>query len=469
MTASTRTPSPRSDADRRAQQRRVGEAARSTVPPESHARWTPAADRPDPIGLLEKQAASRMPELVPLRYSRMAISPLTFYRGAALPMAADLAGTPTSGIQVQLGGDAHLSNFGLFASPERDLLFDLNDFDETLPGPWEWDVKRLAASIVVAARDRGASAHEARRAAAETVRAYQQHVAEYAAMRAIDVYYSRVDATAIEAAVKKGTRAFVASTVHSAAHHDALHELPKLTEVDAEGHVSIVDRPPTTYHHPVVDHEFESLVLDRYAATLEDDRRVLLRRYAIVDAAIKVVGVGSVGLVAGVVLLDGGDGTDPLFLQVKQAEASVLEGFLPPSLAPHHGQRVVEGQRLLQAASDILLGWTTGPQGRQYYARQLQDQKAGAVIDRMSIDDVAQWGTLCGWALARGHARSGEPSAIAGYLGDDGAVADAIAAFGVAYADQTERDHAALLAAIRAGRITAGEGPGGGADAGTTS
>ena len=383
----------------------------------------------------------------------MAESPLTFYRGAALPMAADLAGTPTSGFEVHLGGDAHLSNFGLFASPERDLLFDMNDFDETLPGPWEWDVKRLAASMVVAARLLGTPAEDARHAAVTTVRAYQHHMADYASMRSIDVYYSRVDASAMLTDVSKPARAFVRSTVHSASAHDALHEVPKLTEIGPDGRRRIIDHPPTVFHHPEIDSVTEARLLDEYAATLQEDRRALLRRYSIVDAAIKVVGVGSVGLVAGVMLLDADDGDDPLFLQMKQAEASVLERYLAPSAHAHHGERVVAGQRRLQAASDILLGWTTGTEGRHLYVRQLQDQKAGAVIEAMTLADLKEWGKLCGWTLARGHARTGDPAGIAGYLGDDDAFPHAVADFSVAYADQNERDHAALLAAIKAGQI----------------
>jgi uncharacterized protein (DUF2252 family) len=440
----------------RADRQQIGRTALERVPHEAHATWRPAPDRPDPIDLLEEQARTRLPDLVPVRHARMAVSPLTFFRGAALPMAADLADTPTSGIKVQLCGDAHLSNFGLFASPERDLLFDLNDFDETLPGPWEWDVKRLAASIVVAARVIGASAHDARHAAISAVREYQRHTAEYAVMRAIDVYYARVDASAIQLAVSKGARAYVTSTIHAAAHHDALHELPKLTEIGADGHRRIADHPPTTFHHPAVDREAVRVGLIRaYEQTLQEDRRTLLRRYSIVDAAIKVVGVGSVGLVAGILLLDGGDGDDPLFLQVKEAEASVLERFLSPSSYAHHGERVVAGQRRLQAASDVLLGWTTGALGRHHYVRQLQDQKAGAIIDTMSLADLVQWGELCGWALARGHARSGDPVAIAAYLGEGPSFAHAIADFSVAYADQAEQDHAALLAAIASGRLPA--------------
>jgi uncharacterized protein (DUF2252 family) len=388
----------------------------------------------------------------------MAVSPLTFYRGAALQMAADLSASPTSGLAVQACGDAHLSNFGLFASPEHDLLFDVNDFDETLPGPWEWDVKRLAGSLVVAARTIGCSAHEARHAALAAVRAYQERMAEYAAMRAIDIYYARVDAGEILDAVAAGARHLVATTVKSAAHHDALHVLPRLTEIGADGRRRIVDHPPTTFHHPEVDRVREAGLLEAYATTLQEDRVVLLRRYGIVDAAIKVVGVGSVGLLAGVILLDGGDGDDPLFLQLKEAIPSVLERTLPTSTYAHHGERVVAGQRRLQAASDVLLGWTTVAHGKHFYVRQLQDQKAGAMVDEMKPADLEQWGRLCAWALARGHARSGDPVAIDAYLGEGATFAHAVAAFAGRYADQTEQDHAALMAAIRSGRIAAETG-----------
>ncbi|HSS35154.1 MAG TPA: DUF2252 domain-containing protein [Patescibacteria group bacterium] len=425
------------------------------MPPTVHATWKPAADRPDPIALLEEQAKTRVPALVPVRYGRMAVSPFTFFRGAALPMAADLAPAPTSGFIVQLAGDAHLSNFGLFASPERNLLFDMNDFDETHRGPWEWDLKRLAASIVVAARSRGFDAHQAAHAVHATVHSYRSRMAEYAAMRAIDIYYARVDATAIAAYVDKRARPYLETTVRSAAHHDALHELPKLTAVGADGLRRIVDHPPTIYHDPQVSSPIEASVLTAYRATLQEDRRDLLDRYQLVDGAIKVVGVGSVGLAAFAALFEGGDEDDPLFLQVKQAEASVLERFLGPSPYASHGERVVAGQRRLQAASDVMLGWAVGPMGRHLYVRQLQDAKASAVVEVMTIDDLATWGQLCGWGLARGHARTGEPAAIAAYLGADNAIDHALADFGAAYADQTEKDHAALLAAIKSGRVAA--------------
>jgi len=442
----------------RDERRAAGAAARARVPPAAHAAWQPAPDRPDPVTLLEEQATTRIPGLVPIRHGRMAVSPFTYYRGAALPMAADLAAGVSSGIVVQLCGDAHLSNFGLFASPERDLVFDVNDFDETLHGPFEWDVKRLAASIVAAGRTRGFDEHGVQHAVNRTVAAYRTRMAEYAGMRAMDVYYSRVDVAGILAFVDKRARPFLQATVKSAHHHDALHELPKLTEVDAEGRRRIVDHPPLITHRPEVTTEVTAAALAGYRDSIAEDRRVLFDRYELVDAALKVVGVGSVGLGAFAVLLLGGDEDDPLFLQVKQAEASVLERFLSPSTQPSHGARVVAGQRRLQAASDVLLGWTVGAQGRHWYVRQLQDQKGGAVVEAMTPDDLVTWGELCGWALARGHARSGHPAEIAGYLGSDKAFDHAIGDFAAAYADQNERDHAAFVAAIKAGRVAAESG-----------
>jgi len=436
---------------------RAGVEARRHVPPDLHAGWTAAPDRPDPIGLLESQATTRIPELVPVRYGRMLVSPFTFFRGAALPMAADLAATPTTGVEVQLGGDAHLSNFGLFASPERNLLFDMNDFDETLPGPWEWDLKRLAASLVVAARDRGFDKHDARHAARAAAGSYRTRMAEYAGMRAIDVYYSRVDVSGIATYVDKRARPYLEETVREAAHHDTVHELPKLTEL-VDGRRRIIDVPPTIYHPTWADADVPTDALAAYRLTLQEDRRVLFDRYELVDIAVKVVGVGSVGLAALAVLFGGGHPDDPLLLQVKEAEASVLERFLGPSEYTNHGERVVAGQRRLQAASDVLLGWSQGRLGRHIYIRQLQDQKGSAVIAAMSHDDLETWGELCGWALARGHARSGDPAAIAGYLGDDEEVDEALGAFAEAYADQTDRDHAAFAAAVRSGRLPAETG-----------
>jgi len=436
----------------------TGEAARKAVPPGSHGEWTPAPDRPDPLALLEEQAATRVPELVPVRYGRMAVSPFTFYRGAALPMAADLSAVPNTGIVVQICGDAHLSNFGLFASPERDLLFDINDFDETLHGPFEFDLKRLAASLVVAARDRGFTDHDARHTVHLAVRSYANRMREYATMRAIDVYYSRVDASGILAFVDKKARPMLKETVRSSGHHDALHELPKLTAV-VDGHRRIVEHPPTIVRRPDMSLPLAEASIESYRTSLQEDRRVLLDRYHLEDYAFKVVGVGSVGLGAFAVLLLGASDDDPLFLQVKQAEASVYERYLPPSTRPNHGERVVTGQRRLQAASDVLLGWFTGPLGaRDWYVRQLQDQKGSAVVDAMDAADLVAWGELCGWALARGHARTGEPATIAAYLGEDDAFERALASFAEAYAAQNERDHAALIAAIKAGTIKAESG-----------
>jgi uncharacterized protein (DUF2252 family) len=447
-----------SPAPSRAERRAAGVADRTQLPLAAHAGWRPAPDRPDPVELIEAQAATRVPELVPIRHGRMAATPFSFYRGAALPMAADLATLPNSGIIVQLCGDAHLSNFGLFASPERDLVFDINDFDETLHGPFEWDVKRLAASLVVAGRVRGFDAHSNRHAVHLAVAEYRARMAAYAEMRAIDVYYSRVDVAGIMAYVDRRARPFLQQTVKAAQHHDALHELPKLTAVDAKGRRGIVDHPPIITHPPEATPDLVAASLEGYRESVQEDRRVLLDRYELTDLAVKVVGVGSVGLYALAALFLGGDDDDPLFLQFKQAEASVLERFLPPSRQPSHGARVAAGQRRLQAVSDVFLGWAVGAQGRHWYVRQLQDQKASAVVEAMTTEDLATWGELCAWALARGHARTGEPATIAAYLGSDATVDHALGRFAEAYADQTERDFAAFTAAIASGRLEARTG-----------
>jgi len=437
--------------------RAVGEAARKSAPPSAIAAWRPSAKRTDPVALLEEQAVTRVADLVPVRYGRMLVSPFSFYRGAALPMAADLASVPVSGITTQLCGDAHLSNFGLFASPERDLVFDINDFDETFPGPWEWDVLRLATSLVVAVHSRGFTAHEGRHALHAAIRSYSTWMHRFASMRAIEVYYATVDATEILASVRARARAYLSTTIKSAAHHDALHEIPKLTEV-TDGSRRIVDHPPIITHPAGLTLELATSALVRYRETLQEDRRVLLDRYSLVDTALKVVGVGSVGLYALAALFEGAGDDDPLFLQAKEAEASVLERFLPPAPATQHGERIVTGQRRLQAASDIFLGWTTGDRGRQVYIRQLQDQKAGAVMDAMTPDDLKTWGELCAWALARGHARSGEPASIAAYLGTDDAFEDAVGRFATTYSEQNQRDFEALGAAVKSGRIQAESG-----------
>jgi uncharacterized protein (DUF2252 family) len=437
--------------------RAEGEAARTHAPLAGPSGWRPAKDRPDPLALLEEQSATRIPALVPVRYGRMMASPFAFYRGAALPMAADLATLTVSGIQTQLSGDAHLSNFGMFASPERDLVFDVTDFDETLVGPWEWDVLRLASSLVVAARVRGFDAHVARHCVRESIRSYAMRMGGYATMPAIDVYYSKVDAHAILGFVDVRARVYMQDMIKAAAHHDALHELPKITQM-AGGVRRIVDRPPVITHPADLTTLLATSTVKSYRDSLQEDRRVLLDRYRLVDSAMKVVGVGSVGLAAFVGLLEGIGEDDPLFLQAKEAQASVLERFLKPSPYSSHGERIVTGQRRLQATSDILLGWTIGAAGRHIYIRQLQDQKGAAVVEAMTADDLEEWGELCAWALARGHARSGDPALIAGYLGDGESFGHAAGDFAATYADQTERDLSTFTAATKAGRIKAEPG-----------
>ena len=441
----------------RQDRRAAGVAARKRVPPAGIAAWAVAPNRPDPVDLILGQATTRIPELVPVRHGRMSATPFAFFRGGALVMAADVAPLPLSGITAQVCGDAHLVNFGLFASPERDLLFDVNDFDETLTGAWEWDLMRLAASLVLASRSRSFTAHQSRHAVLEAVRTYRERMAEYASMRAIDVYYARVDSSAIVEFANKRARPYLQSTIHAAAHHDALHELPKITAV-SDGERRISDHPPIITHPDELSPEVIAKGLAAYSHSLQEDRRVLLDRYEFVDAALKVVGVGSVGLGAYVVLLEGGSDDDPLFLQVKVAEASVYERFTHASRFTTHGERVVAGQRQLQAASDVLLGAGVGLLGRHAYVRQLQDQKGSAVVEIMAHDDLVTWGRLCGWALARGHARSGDPSMLAGYLGDDDVMDRALADFAERYADQTERDYAAFVAAIKQGRVQAETG-----------
>jgi uncharacterized protein (DUF2252 family) len=379
-------------------------------------------------------------------------------------MANDLASTPKSGIQAQLCGDAHLLNFGMYASPERALLFDLNDFDETLPGPWEWDIKRLAASFVVAARDNGFDAAECRKAAQASVASYRWRMTEFSEMGELEVWYSRVgeeEAFGLfsDAKTRKKTTKKFIKAVRKARGRDSLQALSKLTRV-VDGRRIINDDPPLLVRIAEDDELRVQIhgILEGYKRTLQDDRRHLLDRYRFVDAARKVVGVGSVGTRAYVALLEGRDEDDPLFLQVKEAGASVLEGHFPSSTQEHQGRRVVAGQRLMQAASDIFLGWFRGPAGRDFYWRQLRDMKGSAEVGRMSSDELVLYAGLCGWALARAHARSGDRVQIAAYLGKSERFDGVIAAFAVAYADQTERDHAALCAAVKSGRVAADPG-----------
>jgi uncharacterized protein (DUF2252 family) len=439
-----------------------GRAARRLVPRGSHAQWTPTSDRPDPVDLLEAQARDRIQELLPIRYGRMMASPFAFLRGSAIVMAHDLAGTPKSGIQAQLCGDAHLLNFGAYASPERALLFDLNDFDETLPGPWEWDLKRLAASFVVAGRDNGFDTADCRNAARAVTASYRQRMTRFSEMGELEVWYTRIGEEEVrglltEARAGKRTTKKLSKNVRKTRGRDSLQALSKLTRV-VDGRRIINDDPPLLVRIPEGD-ELRSQVyaiLESYKRTLQEDRRHLLDRFRFVDAARKVVGVGSVGTRVYVVLLEGRDRDDPLFLQVKEAGASVLERYVessPYEHHEHHGHRVVAGQRLMQAASDIFLGWFRGGEGRDFYWRQLKDMKGSAKVESMSADELVLYAGICGWALARAHARSGDRVQIAGYLGKSERFDVAIADFAKEYADQTERDHAALCAAVKSGRV----------------
>jgi uncharacterized protein (DUF2252 family) len=441
-----------------------GRAARQLVPRGSHAEWAPASDRPDPVELLQAQARNRIQELLPIRYGRMMASPFAFLRGSAIVMAHDLASTPNSGIRAQLCGDAHLLNFGAYASPERDLLFDLNDFDETLPGPWEWDLKRLAASFVVAGRDNGFDAADCRNAARAVTASYRRRMAEFSQMGELEVWYSRVGEEEVKGlltearAVKKTTKK-LSKNVRKARGRDSLQALSKLTRV-VDGRRIIDDDPPLLVRIPDGDERRVQVnaILESYKRTLQEDRRHLLERYRFVDAARKVVGVGSVGTRVYAVLLEGRDQDDPLFLQVKEAGASVLERYVESNTYEHHGHRVVAGQRLMQAASDIFLGWFRGSEGRDFYWRQLKDMKGSAKVEDMSADELVLYAGICGWALARAHARSGDRVQIAAYLGKSDRFDRAIADFAKEYADQNERDHEALCAAVKSGRLYADAG-----------
>jgi uncharacterized protein (DUF2252 family) len=445
------------------QRHKRGRAARQLVPRGSHAQWAPMSARPDPVELLEAQGRDRIPELLPIRYGRMMASPFAFLRGSAIVMAQDLASTPKSGIQTQLCGDAHLLNFGAYASPERALLFDLNDFDETLQGPWEWDIKRLAASFVVAGRDNGFDASDCRRAAQAAVASYRQRMAQFSEMGELEVWYTRIGEDDVrglltEARAGKKTEKKLSKNVQKARGRDSLQAFSKLTRV-VDGHRMIDDDPPLLVRIPEGDELRGQVhaILESYMSTLQEDRRHLLDRYHFVDAARKVVGVGSVGTRAFVVLLEGRDQDDPLFLQVKEASASVLERYVESNTYEHHGHRVVAGQRLMQAASDIFLGWFRGTEGegRDFYWRQLKDMKGSAKVETMSPDELVLYSGLCGWALARAHARSGDRVQIAAYLGKSERFDEAIADFADAYAYQNEQDHEALCAAVESGRIVA--------------
>jgi uncharacterized protein (DUF2252 family) len=479
VTKSKRVPHP-SIEERRA----LGKEARERSPLSSHSGWVAASDRPDPVGLLEEQNVTREADLVPVRHGRMLVSPFTFYRGAAKIMAADLDGTPTAGLQVQLCGDAHLSNFGAFASPERRLLFDVNDFDETLPGPFEYDVKRMAASFTVAARNNGFAKADTKAATLGSVTAYREAMAGFAAMGTMDIWYAHLDEgellqrlrdAAATAAKKKAKKEAIQAEktlrkgAAKARTRDSLQALSKLGE-RVDGQYRIVSQPPIVVPARELEatyglsrEEIEQAVHQQfraYRATLRDDQRQLLERFQLVDMARKVVGVGSVGTRAFIVLLQGRDQQDPLFLQVKEATRSVLEGHLPKSRYRQHGERVVYGQRMMQAASDIYLGWTKGPldDTRHYYWRQLRDMKASADIESMTPVGLRIYAAMCGWTLARAHARSGDPVAIAAYLGKRDTFDRSITDFSERYADQNDRDYQAFADAVRSARLQALEG-----------
>ncbi|MFC8433963.1 DUF2252 domain-containing protein [Streptomyces sp. NPDC057253] len=435
-----------------------GRAARKRVPRSAHATWLPSLDRQDPVAVLERQGRDRLPELLPIRYGRMSASPFAFLRGSAAVMAADLASQPHTGLTVQLCGDAHLLNFGLYASPERSLLFDLNDFDETFPGPFEWDVKRLAASVAVAAVENGHSEDKAHRAARAATAAYRTAMRRLARMTELEVWYESVDADSLLPLVRSARhRGRLESSLTRARRRTSLQALGKLTEI-VDGRRRIITDPPLLEPAGAPDMASLRKIFSDYRSTLSEERRLLLDRYRFVDAARKVVGVGSVGTRCFIVLLTGRDADDPLFLQIKEARPSVLEEHLPHGPYVHPGHRVVVGQRLLQSASDIFLGWMSGPQGRAFYWRQLRDMKGSADVMGMSPSDLTAYAGLCGTTLARAHARSGDRVAIAAYLGGADTFDQAIADFALAYATQTTADHASLRAAIAAGVLRAAPG-----------
>ncbi|MCF4137968.1 DUF2252 domain-containing protein [Streptomyces sp. Tue 6430] len=437
---------------------RRGRDARKRVSRSAHAHWLASVDRPDPVAVLERQDRDRLSELLPVRYGRMAVSPFAFLRGSAAVMTADLAAGQHTGLTVQLCGDAHLLNFGLYASPERALVLDFDDFDETFPGPFEWDVKRLAASVAVAARENGHSEARARRAALETAAAYRTAVRRLSRLGELAVWYEHIEADRLLPLIRSARRRRRAeASLTRARRRTGLQPLDRLTVV-VDGRRRIVHDPPLLEPAGAPDSAALRKIFSDYRSTLSEERRLLLDRFRFADAARKVVGVGSVGTRCFVVLLTGRDTDDPLFLQLKEARPSVLEEHLPGGAYVHPGHRVVAGQRLLQAASDVFLGWTTGPQGRAFYWRQLRDTKGSADVAGMTPADLAAYARLCGTALARAHARSGDRIAIAGYLGDADTFEHAVADFALAYADQTTADHTVLRAAIAAGVVPAAPG-----------
>jgi len=441
----------------------AGKALRDKIPREQHGRWNGIKGRPDPIELLLRSDAGRMRKLIPIRYGRMLQSPFAFYRGSAGIMAADLARTPTTGLKVQACGDCHLLNFGGFATPERSIIFDINDFDETSPGPWEWDVKRLVASIVLAARSNGLSDARGRDCAVSCARMYREHMRKFSRMDPLKIWYAEASAADIIAflpkALQKQAKKRIART---AARNGSEYDFPKLAGSVA-GRIRITDQPPLIFHPNSTDAADATAILGQlfrsYRESLNEDKRVLLDRYRLVDVAIKVVGVGSVGRRCWIALMMS-EGNEPLFLQFKEAVQSVLEPHAGRSIYGHHGQRVVMGQRLMQPASDIFLGWTSAPNGRHFYVRQLRDAKIKPLVETFNAEMLDVYAQACGWVLARAHAKASEISTtISGYLGGSSDVSDAaMGKFALAYADQAERDYAALRAAVRTGRVVASQG-----------
>ncbi len=461
----TTTAAPEGARPSRDERRVAGRGKRKDTPIRSLGLWEERPDRRDPVDLLVEQCEQRVPELVPIKFGRMMASPFAYYRGSPVVMANDLAQFPSTDINVQAGGDAHLLNFGLFASPERNLIFDVNDFDETHPGPWEWDVKRLAASVVIAGQGNGFSDAECREAAGATALAYVTRIQEYSALNNLDVWYSRVDPQAVKDLIARALppaeaeriRRQLDKGIRKAEHRTNLETLPKITEL-VDGQRRIIDVPPIMHHMPQDDELYAHEVFHSYRATLSPDRQALIDRYTPVDAVRKVVGVGSVGTRCYLLLLLGDGGDDPLFLQVKEAERSVLEPHTVPSPFANQGERVVIGQQLVQAASDVFLGWTETAAGHHFYVRQLRDMKGSARIDRFDATGLAAYGALCAWTLARGHARSSDAATIAGYVGKGNAFVEAIESFSVAYAIQNEIDYERFQTAIKGGRIFATPG-----------
>jgi len=439
----------------RAERIEEGRARREVVPRSSHASWQPPSGRADPIETLEASNRDRVPELIPIRYGRMLASPFAFLRGSAGLMASDLATTPTSGFHVQACGDCHLLNFGLFATPERNLIFDINDFDETLPAPWEWDLKRLAVSFAVAARDAGLNDDEGRAGAVACARAFREHLRDYSKMSPLEVWYDRLDMDRlIETAPGEEARARREKIGEKARTRIGEYLFPQIS-APVGGRHRLIDQPPLLFHTQERDAEervHQALAL--YRESLPDERRVLFDRYSLVDFAMKVVGIGSVGTRCFVALFFSADNR-PLLLQFKEARRSVLEPYAGKSIYPNHGQRVVVGQRLMQSSSDIFPGWARGLLGFDFFGRQLRDMKMSATMADLTAETILYYADLCGWTLARAQAKSGDAAVLSGYLGKNDTFDDAIGDFALAYADQNERDHGALVAAVRSGRVQA--------------